>query len=418
MKKLLLSALFLLIVSLISAKAFVSLFGYQTIETLKTTLESEASITYDWMSSDFSGQIHFHDVVITPFRLKQPYQVEKLSISYGNLPSLIFGLLDLKSGLWQGVDSISLTNVRIPLKEGGLINWLAKEYDTALLVPLHAYACLQDARLTADDWRAMGINEFKLDLNLSFNNDHSTLQTQAQINLYELGGLKLSIDTQSHSIAPALDQINLLNAAINQLEIDYIENGFFRRLGNYCSTKTNQTHATYANQAASEWRSAMAKIGFVLNHNLEAFYHDYLVTGGKMTLSLNPASPLLLASAESWLDRSLSKTLGLTLTLNDQPVVEPEIFLKGDYFRPAPVVVEKVPEKPKEIPKAFYPIEWDALVMQENQRVRIHLASNKVIEGVLEAKTDFKLSVLQSIEGGEFTVHPRKSDIQLIEIWR
>lgn len=419
MKKLLLTFLFLACVLLVGTKAFIALTTYQTMEALKTELEEDASISYKWISSDLSGAISIHNITVTPFPLKQTYGAKTLTLHFDHPMHLLNGLMDLKSGFWQGISAVSLDQAYTTTTGKGLISWLSQTYDQAFSVPLKPYGCLGKENFEAADWENIGINEFKANISLHQSVQNGLMHLDLSADLQELGEFHGELSLSQAPLPATIAGFSLASFNIHSVSIAHVEKGFLKRLSNYCTGKTQLSRTQFSELAAQSWKTSLADIGFITDRATDDLYGEYLAFGGKIKILLAPPSPIQLNKSAKLLDQFIDKPLGLSITLNNKAPLKPELYLDGKYFRP-PVVTKVIEEAPMSAPnaKAFIKTEWDRLNQFINQQIRVTLTDGKVIEGTLIDSDKYRVNISQHISGGVFSTHPQRKDVSTIEIWR
>ena len=128
MKKKLFTLIFLIVFLVVGSKAFIALFSYQVIESIKQGHQHNLALTYAWISSGFDGKITIHDVVITPYALKRTIYLEEITFEYGNYLDLLLNLPLLKDVDIRGIKALRVPSIRIPLKGRDVDEWLAMEF--------------------------------------------------------------------------------------------------------------------------------------------------------------------------------------------------------------------------------------------------------------------------------------------------
>lgn len=427
MKKKIVIAVFLLVVSFLGAKAFVALLAYQTMEVLKQTVQKDISVSYNWISSSLDGSIVFHDVSITPFRLKRTFYVQQAELHYGSYINLLLALPELKAGSWEGIRRVVLNPVRIPFEGRDPEELLALDYGDKLAMPFKVYACGDRLRIKHSDLAQMGLSEIEgsLDIRLdTLPSEDKTILSLA-FDMSELGKLQLRSDWSSDSVASHFSNIKLENLLLQKLSVSHLEGGYFRRLSNYCSELSGTDREHFSADAARQWRRALTEIGVNMGSELEALYQAYLLRGGQLDLRFNPKKPFSVKDFERLLDQDLVAGFGLEAVLNGDTVSLGQVQLDGSYFKPPEPKIELASDsqnKPyhqeAESVSPYLPISQDDLDIYLGKNVRIKLKDNKQFQGELVSINEQKLEIAQLVGGGKVAYFLTREQIETIEVFR
>jgi len=427
MKKNIVIAVFLLVVTLFGTKAFVALFAYQTMESLKQTLQKDVSLTYSWISSSYDGAIVFHDLVVTPYRLKRTFYIEQAELQYDGYLGLLFGLPDLKDGHWRGLQRIIFEPVRIPFEGRNPEQLLALEYGDKFAVPFGVYACGDRSRMTHKDHRAMGLNEVEASLDIKLDNspDSEELGLSVMLDLNALGKIQLESRWATASMSSHFSKLQLEHLVLKSLSLTHIENGYFRRLSNYCSALTGTGREHFSAESARQWRTTLSETGIDVGEGLESLYRDYLLQGGQANLSLKLADPFSTRDFESILDQDLIPRFGIKAALNGEPVAKLKLRLNGDHFRPPEPVIELTDnvKRGQDLLEAgtlsrFIPLSESELDLHLGRQVRLKLKDGKQFQGELVSINEQKLEIAQLIGGGKVAYFLSRDKIEQIELRR
>ena len=426
MKKVLI-ALFLLAMSVLGSKAFIGLFAYQSIEKLKLLTQQQAAISYGWISSDFAGTLVFHDLVITPFKLKRSFHIKRAELQFDGFANLLMELPKLKEGDGRGLRRLAFYPITAPFEGRDLDSWLAAEYGDFYSVALGTYACGAHTRLTFDDFRNMGINELEgsLDLKLDANPDRTQLRLTVIAEVNDLGKTELETLWSTERLPNLVSQLERSHLVLKSLTLTHNEGGYFRRLSNYCANASGQERDVFSRRAAELWRQTMALKGLELGREFETLYRDYLLLGGQLKIGLYPAKPVAMAELSSLVDQDLIERLGFRAELSGSAVPISGLRLRADYFRalqPEVVVTNtnKKPlvQRPIVREKTFVPIALEDLRENIGQKLRLRFYEGKVFIGNLVAVREQALDISQLVGGGEVTYSFRLDQIAQVEVWR
>jgi len=425
MKKKLLMIVFLTIFVLIGSRAFIALFSYQIIEKIKRENHDIMSITYVWISSSFDGSIEFHDLTITPYGLKRTYSVERISLRYSNYIDLITNLPKLKLGDLSKISGVEFENIKSPLKGRDLDEWLALEVHADLVWPLGLYGCGNEERISHESLEKMGITELQADVKLSIDEsaNPSAPLLKADIDLYQLGKLDIETDVKINDIPSLISQFNVQDIELRHLSLGHQEQGYFRRLGNYCSELTGVTREEYSQIAGALWRAKMASIGIVVNEDAEALYRDYLSKGGRLTVNFELPNQLKHSSESDLLDNNLVNYFGMSAYLNGDLARELDIQASRLHFRPVKDTVQLDPRFSQQKAEqnrapAFHVTKLENLEYFVGRPGIVTLKNGKVSRGKLHKTSKSAIYLSQLVQGGSVDYAFKFVDIEHVEVWR
>ena len=200
----------------------------------------------------------------------------------------------------------------------------------------------------------------------------------------------------------------------------HVENGYFRRLSNYCSDITKMNREEFSQLASESWQKNLNMIGFKPGEMVKQLYHDYLLQGGKLMVDLSPLKPFTLGSTESLLDKNLISYFGISASLNGVSANVSELVVDGAHFRPAPVTKAAVKERTLDetSKKKFHQIPLNELDQSLKKQVRIHMLDGKQYLGEVVLLGTKSLELSQILEGGSVSYSLQLSQIESLEVWR
>lgn len=422
MKKNVLVILFLAVVLFLGSKAFIALFSYQATQKVKEGLSQGFAISYSWLSSELDGSIVLHDVSITPYRLKRTFYIERLSLNYGSYLNLLLNLPSLSAGEYVGLQSISAPSIKGLLEGRDLEEWVALEYGDGFSVPLGLYACGELARVGHSDLRKMGITEFEssLMINKSLNLASNELMVSLDFDMGALGKTKLKTTWSATSIPSTLANWAFEEFQLSALSLTHVEQGYFRRLSNYCSAFSKLDRERFSLLASELWQKKLNSIGFEPGHGLKQLYRDYLLQGGQLNLELSPLKPFTLGNFDDLLDKNLVSYFGASTQLNGKAVFTSDLHVNAQHFRPPPPVksVESMVNKPEIVQETgYYPILLSELEQSLEKKVRIKMFGGKLYEGLVVSLDEQKLGLSQDVAGGSVVYSLLRGEIESLDMW-
>ncbi len=407
MKKSLLRVSFIFIALVLSSKAAVTLFGYQAAEAARDAYGQKISISYGWISSSFDGSLTFKDVVLTPYALKRPLFIPELRLEYGGYFSLMQGLVELKSLSVKSLERVILNKIRAPLEGRDLEVLLASEHAPEISLPLALYGCAETERVGHQELKEMGIAEQRADVVIGFPQSPEALAGSIQLDaeLYELGRLSLRL-----SLPSGINDSGWTQSAIQDVSISYADNGYLRRIANFCELRTGLARKGFAQGAALDWQRKLKNSGITVNDTLVNAYYTFMSLGGQVKVSLLGEKAKSPAEMLTQFDENLFEEHGVSLSVNDASVAGAKLVLESAYFRPTVKVADVKPEQPA-LEQRFIPLELADLDKSLGKQLRVVLSSGKSYEGTLQASDEFYFELVPAAGGGNVTYNVQREEV-------
>jgi len=423
MKKNILVALFLAVILFVGSKAFIALFSYQTAEKLKQSVGQEFSITYSWLSSELDGTIVFHDLSITPYRLKRTFKIDRLKLNYGNYFNLLLNLSNFTSGKHYGLQSVVAQSITGELEGRDFEEWIALEYGDDFSIPLGIYACGEQHRVSHNNLRKMGIHEYKSSITIKKSDDveSDALVLSVLIDRGPLGETKLSTAWGAFSIPGELSLWDARKFQLKDLSIAHVDNGYFRRLSNFCSVLNSLDRTQFSEQASKQWQQSLSSIGLNAEEGVRQLYRDYLLQGGQLKLSLSPSKPFTFDSFKQLLDKDLISYFGVSAQLNGTAIPTSKLTVNGKHFKPPVLtVIDEQKEAGTNIEQrksGYLPISLESLEQTIQQKVRLIMLDGKHYQGLVVSVDEYKLELSKMLAGGSVAYSLQRDQIASIEMW-
>jgi len=425
MKKKLLLFAFLSVFLLFGSKAFIALFSYQTIEMLKRDRQGDVSITYSWISSTFDGSVIFHDILITPYSMKRTFHIEQVSLHYRNYLDLLIYLPELQLRDISHLIEVNVPSIRAPLKGRDFDEWLAMTFHSDFKRPLGLFGCGEESRVTHDSLKNMGVHELHASLKIKLNDstDKESKLLGLNLDLFQLGKIDVTSRWHHESLSTVLMSEEGSQAVLESLSFAHQEQGYFRRLSNYCSSVTGGLNRDeYSEIAARQWRLDMGNMGVRLDDATEGLYRDYLAQGGQVLLKFDLPKPLKIEAGLDLLDKNLSDYFGLSAYLNKQELPPMLIKLERKHFE-TPVIVPELKVAP------VTEVNQDNILMYRltdiadltsylGHKANVRMKDGKAFTGALLLVSETSIQLTQIVQGGKVEYPLNVADIVEIEVWR
>jgi hypothetical protein len=404
----------------LGSKVFLFVMMYQSLSAFKEANQSQFLLTYEWISTDFDGTLSIENIEFTPYILKRTFKIERLDVSFENYLELLTSVTDIARGDFSRVQSVNLNSLQYALQGRSLIAWWATEYSDFWLKPFGFYACGDNAFLSAEQFREMGINDIKADLMLTRSSDAMGQdQLHLDVDLKSLGRFQLSSLWTDNSLQKALVQREPSGLSLSGIQIRHQEAGFFRRLNVLCNPLENKDRTVFSAFAARAWEQAMRKQGLMVNNQLVDSYREYLLRGGELTLNASFDKGFRLTDYNKLLDQGLFEYFQVQLQINGQSIERAELYIDSQILfppPPTPLTVETPKAKPEWQP-GYYLKSIEGASQYIGYRIRVVMRDQKQYEGVLTSVTEYNLELTQNLPGGQVNYPLMLNAIDTLEIW-
>lgn len=397
----------------------------QFLEKVKQEHGGSLSLSYRWLSSDFDGNVHIEGLVVTPYALKRPIEIERLSFRFGGLSEMLGSLEATKKGQLPRSIRLSYSGLVMPFSGRGIDEWLALVWGDEILIPMQLFACDERTHLDFPTLRSMGFDGLKASGSIDFEQKDGKDELALKIYVEKIGRWSLFFELDNNRVNTLIDKGELTEAKIYALNAEFQDSGFNRRLIHLCTEKNSLETEVYAELSAKKWREELAGIGVLVNNEVQDLYRDRILQGGVTSLNAKPIQPLTLGSWEQLYDRDLVALLDLNVTLNGRSGEDIELYLDGNYFRPVPLVVKEYTDEEKGLQatvvlnRADYKVTTiDQLPNFLDKKIRVKLKDGKSYEGILKSANEYKLELTLILGGGTADYFFANDKIEYVEVWR
>lgn len=422
MKKKITKLLLLSIFLLIAAKGFIVVSAYQVMNAIKQENSNDFLLTYEWVSSSFTGVITFEGVQFTPFTMKKTFNVDALSLHYSDFISMILHLSSLKDSNVEAVNKVVIDGLRSEFKGKSFKDLIAEMAGSAKwLKPFDLYGCSGYEGLTPDAFQAMGVNEWKASILLERqDSEEGTDVLSISMDQYELGFTQIVTEWPNKAIdnfvrEPELEALTLLS-----LDLEYQDAGFFRRLNILCNDQAKSNREQFSRRTAAAWQLAMNNQGLLVNSNLASLYGDFILQGGTLSMQVKPTDGIALDNLKALLNKELLQDLNVTLDLNGKSVTSAALYVDGmiiDPPIPEPVVAAAEENISPKLEPGYRLIATEQINEFEGRKIRVIMFDEKRYEGILTATTEYNIELTQNLPGGTVHYPLMLNEIKQIEAW-
>lgn len=202
---------------------------------------------------------------------------------------------------------------------------------------------------------------------------------------------------------------------------------FGRQALKACAIGTEYSVQAWSGALAEQAMQRFADSGLTLGEGLSKAVRDFYRDWGEFRVVAVPARPIGLLSLVAMRPEQLVPTLGLRLSLNDQPIADttfswqqPDAAGLAALFGAEEEVVEgKTPDgRPRRIivRRQFEPVRVADIASYVDHQVKIKPRGLPLREGVLKRIRNGEAEVEQTLHGGKYTTYVALAQIQSLQV--
>lgn len=447
-RNILIAVLLVLLAILAAVNAYIN---HQFKSNIDHAIESAkvfVQIKYKELStSPLTGTVKLTDVRVSAPFLPEDFLLGDISLATPDLTFMFSGADNLKKGELPDQLTLNIDQASFDLhgETADLLDNLAKR-----LQPLYAGTnakgeserkiCGGKSIFGPSEYKELGYSRLISSLKLSYHFDESSqllninmrgeTQNVAQFNFhFSLTGIN----------ALSSDGMRGSKFQLRDAQLTFEDKTYVPRMIKYCAGLDNSKKEDFINAEVQESDQYFYKLwGFAPGPGLREAYKDFLSRPDLVTLSMSPGKKLQAANIESMTAEEIVEALKIKLKINGLLVTDlsfklpPQSFtdefeqqllhdvnfealLRGEKVKaPEPVkkpLIIKTPE-----PK-YYKITLDEAEKHLGDYVKITTLSGKQRDGRLIKIDDLYLFVRQKVNGGNFTMNVKRSDIKEMEAY-
>lgn len=423
----------LLISGAVGLVAYVALKGaiyYQVkneVDRLGATLTPFASLKYDGIGSSLvDGSVSVEGVTLTPTEALLGIQIEQVRLQ-GDGPGFLFRLLEgFKPDQPPEQLQLQVERMSMPLGGGYLDYW--QPAGTSAPPDL----CTLGGLLGQTEIERLGFRQRMADVRLRYDLDRRSGALTLQMGYYQDGLTALSVETTLTDLfrpdgvgVPRMERFSLLY----RIDPDYMRNAV-----NYCAAEAGLEPAAFIERLFTVRPADYAKqLGVIPGKGLRAALRRLVSRPGEVLLTAVPDPGFSPASLQQYEPQQLIRQLGISLSVNDQPVTDLSFSLpQGD--KPLTELLDQVasgatgePLKP-EAPVTPPPVQVRARFMDTpverlgryaGRHARVYANDrDEPQRGILMGLSDNQLELEQRLYGGKMTLYIPFAKISRVEVLR
>lgn len=398
----------------------------QDADQLISMLAPFARVTYRSVHASLLGSVGLDDVRITPNDTSDQVDIRAIRIE---APSIIT-LYTLDSYFSAGRLPPGLAIKVQDLRAGLYSDFIMKMQGTALVSAEEACSLL--GRPGPEQLEAMGYNEFRTNLTLSYTYDETNGQLGFTLAQNTADMFDISLDWRLLARLPdgAMAALQTTPPQLIDAGLTFMDRSLTERRLEFCANQRGQSVTEFVQAQSTAAAAELAAAGISVSPALLDAYARFLDQPEQIELRIIPASPLDLSELALYQPADLPRLLNLQVNVNNQPVDDLRITFKQPPPSPAAVADTASPNStnstansasttaPATEPavnatavapsagrsqRAFHPTPVTDLGSYVGKTVRITISNGRVYDGKLEEVGTSGIKIRSRLSGGTVT---------------
>jgi hypothetical protein len=413
MKKILIVLVVVCVAFVLALKVGVTFLAHQLGEQTRQTLVEHIGLAYQGFDTDLiNGLVYYEQVETNIFGLKRTITAERISISFGGPIDMLKGLISLGQGQIDYVQRLVIEGGKSDLQASLSPSWLSRLFGRKAEILLANFTCVDGQVFDRSAWQMMGVEGWEFELVVQSDESqmgawswllHSDVLGEFQVNWLA--------ETENNL---AFWDVNFIEVGLQKIQavsLRYTENGFLRRLENFCMRRTELGDLQFPVRHIQAILRKLNDQGIKTDEVFSEVLNDFYKQGGVLLAEI--------AYAEGADERSKINMQTLRLAINASdfasstlrmfplPEIEPEQISNAANTSMAPRQIE-----------TFQLIEKTELELLLGERVRVTTLRGKQYAGILRHVDAFKLEIAQAAEQGQVAYVVDREEIAQLETWR
>lgn len=385
------------------------------LDVIRQAMADHGALDYGWVSSSLSGEIRIENVQLVSFALKESLEAEALILRAPGPWDLIQMLDRIARAQWPERLEWHLEGLRLELDSPALAQHLANP----LVQALSSVACGQGRSLDLITWRAMGY--WNLDGHmggiLRRAQNGRDLRLELNLELIDLGQMESELRFSGTGLKLA------------SLRLSARDDGFQRRLMQYCRRLGGLSEADYLSRSLLLWERNLLVLGILPSSDFKQAYQMWLQGNRLLFLEWAPKAEPDFGQLMALTPEEVQNQLGFNLRVDDHVVrtwashwdaARLKAVLDPEPATQEPLSPQSEPEPESEAPAqpAFRPTDPAELGNFLQYPVRVATHDGRLYEGRLVAVDERGLQVGAMVSGGMITYPVRWKDAERVEVFR
>ena len=395
----------------------------RSVDDIVAAAADHADVRYADISTDLRGAVTVSAIAVQPLGSDEVVTIDAVRVASDDPMFFIRGIQ------WRGEEgsppgslSFNISGLSMPLATAFSDRPVAPAVDSAGL-------CSDGVSIDPQLLQRIGLSALNVDVDGSYRIDEAnrTLDIGMNVDLRDIQSVRLSatlndVDVQSLSRgAPPSFSLGGFDFAVK------VSPEFGRQALKACAIGTEYSVQAWSGALAEQAMQRFADSGLTLGEGLSKAVRDFYRDWGEFRVVAVPARPIGLLSLVAMRPEQLVPTLGLRLSLNDQPIADttfswqqPDAAGLAALFGAEEEVVEgKTPDgRPRRIivRRQFEPVRVADIASYVDHQVKIKPRGLPLREGVLKRIRNGEAEVEQTLHGGKYTTYVALAQIQSLQV--
>ncbi len=395
-------------------------------------------ITYDSIfSSLLDDVIGITGVVIRPKMTSDEFTIQEMSFSAPDIFDVFMLGSRLKDEAFLEYIGFEMKSVNIDVDSEIFVmlddmqaQSIASQTpeDPLLIGRMDALGCGDVEKFGINEFSAMGYNPLNLDVvvNVKFEQEAGQVSVEVRIRDNDLYSLSFTIQTRLDLNQMKSAGLQPAEPEISKLAFEYNDTGYHKLRNKYCAQQNGSSieHYIDANivQLATE-------LGAVFPEKTMDNYRQFMTSGGRFTVSLNPAEPTLLSGLAFYNTADIPDILGMEIVINGTNVDFSQIewdatagkttarknntpSVRGERLSNPVITRVSPPAKPDSATiRKYRKVRKSQLSRYIGKNIQVETSIGKRRQGQLESVDDERIRILMKFGSGEFTFPVKLEDI-------
>lgn len=395
----------------------------RSVDDIVAAAADHADVRYADISTDVRGAVTVSGIAVQPLGADEVVTIDAVRLASDD-PLLFI------RGIQWGDDQRAPPN-DLSFHVSGLSVPLATAFPDRSVAPAAEASGLCSDGLSIDPQllQRIGLSAMNMDLDGSYRIDETsrTLDLGMNVDLRDIQSMRLSatlndVDTQSlaQGVAPSFS-LGGFDIAVR------VSPSFGRQALKACAIGTDHSVQAWSAVLAEQALQRFAASGLTLGDGLRKAVHDFYRDWGEFRVVAAPAKPVGLLSLVAMRPEQLVPTLGLRLSLNDQPISDTAFTwqqsdatgLAALFGTEEEVVEGRTPDgRPRRIivRRQYEPVQVADIASYVDHQVKIKPHGLPLREGLLKRIRNGEAEVEQTLHGGKYTAYVALAQIQSLQV--
>ncbi|HHI93586.1 MAG TPA: hypothetical protein ENK04_08760 [Gammaproteobacteria bacterium] len=400
-------------------------------------------ITYESIfSSLLDGVVGITGVVIRPKMTSDEFTIKEMNFSAPNILDIFLLESRFKDREFPEYIGFEMKSVNIDVNSEIFVmlddmRAQAAESQTPedplLIERLDALGCGDIEKFGINEFSAMGYNPLNLDiaLNMAFEQDSKQVNVGMSIKDRDLYSTNFTVQTGFDPNQMKSAGLQPFEPEISRIKIEHNDAGYYKLRNKYCAEQNGGSIEQYVNANVAQ---LAAELGAVFPKKVVDAYRRFMTSGGRFTVSLNPAEATMLSGLEFYKTADVLDILGMEIVINGANIDLGQIdwdagagkttarkndtldIIRGHLSNPTVARVSP-PAKPgsekqnSAKTRKYRKVQKSQLPRYIGKNIQVETSIGKRRQGQLESVDEERIHILMKFGNGEFSFPVKLDDI-------